>query len=250
MNLLDAFDIKRKGHELISLVGAGGKTTTMFTLAQALKSLHKRILVTTTTNIFYPEKKECDAVIVNDEPDPGLFQAVSAGTITVLGSGIVNGGKLAGVSKAFIDKLHKENLFDCILVECDGAKHRPIKAAAHYEPVVPASTTKTIGVIGLDAVGKPIDEKYVHRPELFCAAVKRCMGEMIDPETVINLIVSPQGLFKGVPAGCAKYALLNKADNTQQKEDAGAILTGLLKRETIPVDCCIIGSLAKGRIYP
>lgn len=250
MNIATAFDINLSLPELVCFVGAGGKTTTMFALAQALKSLHKRILVTTTTNIFYPEKHECDAVIVNDEPDPGIFHVVTDGTITVLGSGIVNRGKLAGVSKAFIDKLHKENLFDCILVECDGSKNRPIKAAAHYEPVVPASTTKTIGVIGLDAVGKPIDEEYVHRPELFCAAVNRCMGEMIDPETVVNLIVSPQGLFKGVPAGCAKYVLLNKADNAQLKENAGAILTGLLKRDAVPVDCCIIGSLAKGRIYP
>jgi probable selenium-dependent hydroxylase accessory protein YqeC len=162
----------------------------------------------------------------------------------------VNGEKLAGVSKAFIHKLHQQKLFDCILVECDGSKHKPIKAAAHYEPVVPANTTKTIGVIGLDAMGKPIAEEYVHRPEQFCAVVNRCMGEMIDPEAVVNLIVSPQGLFKGVPEGCAKYVLLNKADNAQLKENAGAILTGLLKRDAVPVDCCIIGSLAKGRIYP
>ena len=124
MNIATAFDINLSLPELVCFIGAGGKTTTMFALAQALKSLHKRILVTTTTNIFYPEKHECDAVIVNDEPDPGLFQAVSAGTITVLGSGIVNGGKLAGVSKAFIDKLHQKNLFECILVECDGSARR------------------------------------------------------------------------------------------------------------------------------
>jgi probable selenium-dependent hydroxylase accessory protein YqeC len=250
VNIVTAFEINLNLPELVCFIGAGGKTTTMFALAQALKSLHKRILVTTTTNIFCPEKHECDAVIVNDEPDPENFHTVTDGTITALGSGIVNGGKLAGVSKAFIDKLHQKNLFECILVECDGSKNRPIKAAAHYEPVVPANTTKTIGVIGLDAVGKPIAEQYVHRPELFCAVVNRCMGEIIDSEAVVNLIVSPQGLFKGVPAGCAKYVLLNKADNAQLKENAGAILTGLLKRDAVPVDCCIIGSLAKGRIYP
>jgi probable selenium-dependent hydroxylase accessory protein YqeC len=250
VNIITAFEINLTLPELVCFIGAGGKTTTMFALAQALKSLHKRILVTTTTNIIYPEKHECDAVIVNDEPDPGLFQAVSAGTVTVLGHAIVNGEKLAGVNKAFIHKLHQQKLFDCILVECDGSKRKPIKAAAYYEPVVPANTTKTIGVIGLDAMGKPIAEEYVHRPEQFCAVVNRCMGEMIDPEAVVNLIVSPQGLFKGVPEGCAKYVLLNKADNAQLKENAGAILTGLLKRDAIPVDCCIIGSLAKGRIYP
>ena len=250
MNIATAFDINLSMPELVCFVGAGGKTTTMFALAQALKSLHKRILVTTTTNIFYPEKHECDAVIVNDEQQPGMFHAVSDGTVTVLGSDIVNGGKLAGVSKGFIDKLHKEKLFDCILVECDGSKRRPIKAPAHYEPVVPASTTKTIGVIGLDAVGKPIAEEYVHRPELFCETVNRCMGDMIDTEAVVNLIVSPQGLFKGVPEGCTKHVLLNKADNGQRKAHAGTVLLSLLKKETIPFTCCVIGALGQGKVYP
>jgi len=250
VNIATAFDIDLSLPELVCFVGAGGKTTTMFALAQALKSLNKRILVTTTTNIFYPEKHECDAVIVNDEPDSEIFHSVTNGTITVLGSDIVNGGKLTGVNKTVIDKLHQEKLFDCILVECDGSRRRPIKAPAHYEPTVPDKATRTIGVIGLDAVGKPIAEEYVHRPELFCAVVNRCRGEIIDAEAVVKLIVSPQGLFKGVTEGCAKYVLLNKADNAQLKENAGAILTGLLKRDAVPVVCCIIGSLAKGRIYP
>ena len=249
MNIITAFDINLNLPELVCFVGAGGKTTTMFALAQALKSLHKRILVTTTTNIFYPEQHECDAVIVNDNPDPGMFRSVTKGSVTVLGSDIINERKLAGVNTLFIEKLYQEKLFDCILVECDGSKRKPIKAPAHYEPVVPASTTKTIGVIGLDAVGKPITEEYVHRPELFCSVVKRCMGELIDTEAVVNLIVSPQGLFKGAPEGCAKYVLLNKADNAQSQVNAGAILTGLLKRDAIPVNCCIIGSLSSGKVY-
>jgi probable selenium-dependent hydroxylase accessory protein YqeC len=250
VNIATAFDINLSLPELVCFVGAGGKTTTMFALAQALKSLHKRILVTTTTNIFYPEKHECDAVIVTDEPDLSIFPAVDKGTVTVLGSDIVNERKLAGVNQTFIDRLHQEKLFDYILVECDGSKRKPIKAPAHYEPVLPSNTTRTIGVIGLDAVGKPIDEEYVHRPELFCAIVNRRSGEMIDTEAVVNLIVSPQGLFKGVPVGCTKYVLLNKADNAASKEHAGAILTGLLKRDDIPFNCCIIGALAKGKIYP
>ena len=250
MNIVTAFEINLNLPELVCFIGAGGKTTTMFALAQALKSLNKRILITTTTNIFYPAKHESDAVIINDKADPGMFCSVTKGSVTVLGSDIINERKLAGVNTLFIEKLYQEKLFDCILVECDGSKRKPIKAPAHYEPVVPASTTKTIGVIGLDAVGKPITEEYVHRPELFCVVANRRMGELIDTEAVVNLMVSPQGLFKGVPEGCAKYVLLNKADNAQSQVNAGAILTGLLKRDAIPVNCCIIGSLSSGKVYP
>ena len=37
---------------LISLVGAGGKTTTMYTLASELAAQGKRVVTTTTTNIY------------------------------------------------------------------------------------------------------------------------------------------------------------------------------------------------------
>jgi probable selenium-dependent hydroxylase accessory protein YqeC len=249
MDLLDAFAIPRNRHELISLVGAGGKTTTMFALAQALKSLHKRVLVTTTTNIFYPEEDECDAVIVHGEPEAGMFRAISGGSVTVLGGKVVNERKLAGVDKEFIEKLHQEELFDSILVECDGSKRKPIKAAAHYEPVVPDNTTRTIGVIGLDAVGQPIDEEHVHRAEIFADVVGRRLGELLDAPAVVELIVSPQGLFKGVPESSPRYVLLNKADNGKRRDCAAAIAAGLQQKTGARLERCVTGALAAGAIY-
>ncbi len=247
-NLLDAFDIQQNGHELISLVGAGGKTTTMFALAQALKSLHKRVLVTTTTNIFYPGKDECDGVIVNEAPAADLFHALPGGTVTVLGGTVVNKRKLAGVDKGYVEKLHREGLFDCILVECDGSKRKPIKAAAHYEPVVPDNTTKTIGVIGLDAVGQPIDEAHVHRANIFSRVVGRSLGELLDAQAVVELIASPQGLFKGVPETSPRYVLLNKADTGERRDCAEAITEGLLQKRGAKLERCVTGVLTTGTI--
>jgi len=248
-NLLDAFGIRHNGHELISLVGGGGKTTAMFALAQALKSLQKRVLVTTTTNIFYPEKDECDAVIVNEAPDAEMLHGVSGGTVTVLGGKVVNERKLAGVDKGFIEKLHQRGLFDHILVECDGSKRKPIKAAAHYEPIVPENTTRTIGVIGLDAVGQPIDEDHVHRAEIFCAVVGRRLGELLDTQAVVELIASPQGLFKGVPETSPRYVLLNKADTSERRDCAAAIMAGLQHKAGVRLERCVTASMAAGAIY-
>lgn len=250
MNIVDAFDVCLNEQELICLVGAGGKTTTMFALAQALKSLNKRVLVTTTTNIFYPGDKECDTIIVKDTADIGIFHAIPEGTITVFGSGVVNEAKLAGVDKGFVEQLYQQKIFDYILVECDGSKQKPIKAPAHYEPIVPDNVTRAIGVIGLDAVGNPINEEYVHRLELFCNVVKRLPGEILDEEAVVNLIVSPQGLFKGVPDGCKKYVVLNKAENAQRRTYARNILIRLLKQDYVPVTMCVIAAMARNRIYP
>jgi len=250
MNIVDAFDIEPAQHELVCLVGAGGKTTTMFALAQELKTRGKSVLVTTTTNIFYPSAGECDDVIIDGSHDSALFQRAEPGRIIGFGSDIIKERKLAGVDRSFIEKLHREKLFDCILVECDGAKHKPIKAPAAYEPVVPATATRAIGVIGLDAVGSPIEDACVHRLEQFCEVVQRRPGEMIDEQAVVDLIVSSQGLFKGVPDGCKKYVLLNKAEDARRKASAGNILISLLKQGTIPVTKCVIAAMARNRIYP
>jgi probable selenium-dependent hydroxylase accessory protein YqeC len=250
MNIVDAFDIDLSQHELICLVGAGGKTTTMFALARELKSRGKSVLVTTTTNIFYPSASECDEVIIDGSADTNILKHAQPGRIIGLGRDMVNEQKLSGIDRACIAKLHEKKRFDCILVECDGARHKPIKAPAAYEPVVPATATRAIGVIGLDAIGNPIEDAYVHRLEQFCDVVQRRPGEMIDAEAVVELIVSAQGLFKGVPDGCKKYVVLNKAENAQRKAYAGSILTALLKRDTIPVTKCVIAAMARNRIYP
>jgi probable selenium-dependent hydroxylase accessory protein YqeC len=250
MNIVDAFDVDPSQHELICLVGAGGKTTTMFALAQELKSRGKSVLVTTTTNIFYPSTGECDEVITDASADTSILKHAQPGRIIGFGREIVNERKLSGIDRECIAKLHEGKRFDCILVECDGARHKPIKAPAEYEPVVPDNVTRAIGVIGLDAVGNPVTDEYVHRLEQFCAVVQRRPGEMIDVEAVVELMVSAQGLFKGVPDGCKKYVVLNKAENAQRKAYAGSILTALLKRDTIPVTKCVIAAMARNRIYP
>src|SRR5581483_11467192 len=50
MKLTQAFGIRAK--EVVALVGGGGKTTTMFRLADELVTQGKRVVVTTTTRIF------------------------------------------------------------------------------------------------------------------------------------------------------------------------------------------------------
>ena len=55
------------GEVLANIVGAGGKTTTMYTLASELAQRGKRVITTTTTNIFFPQKGETDTLIVSPE---------------------------------------------------------------------------------------------------------------------------------------------------------------------------------------
>ena len=54
MLLRDALGVTRG--EMVSLIGAGGKTTTMFRLAKEMRDQSCKVLVTTTTKIVKPTK--------------------------------------------------------------------------------------------------------------------------------------------------------------------------------------------------
>ncbi len=173
--LHEALGIDLHKPAVIAFVGGGGKTTAMFLLAHELKALGKKVLVTTTTNIGVPEPGQCDIAMLEGCTDLGELAALPAGTIVCLGSGLVHGEicKVKSVEPAFIDELYASGWFDCILVEADGAKRKPIKAPAGYEPVIPKSTTLVIGVIGLDSLGKEVSEENIHRSGLFCSLYRQ-----------------------------------------------------------------------------
>jgi probable selenium-dependent hydroxylase accessory protein YqeC len=249
MTLYEALNMDLKFSELISLVGAGGKTSTMFRLAQELKALGKKVLVTTTTNIALSETAKADHLFVDGLRDICFLPRVEPGTIVCLGSGVLNDKeKLKGIDREFIDEIYQKHLFDYIVVEADGSKRRPIKAPAHYEPVIPGETTRVIGVIGLDALGKTITEEFVHRPNLFCSITGKKMGATIDRKCIIDLILSEDGLFKDAPQGCKRYVLLNKADHADREKEARITVHELIERQP-PVNGLIIAATDNGYVY-
>jgi len=249
MTLYEALNIDLNIPELISVVGAGGKTSTMFRLAKELKAFGKKVLVTTTTNIAFSETSQADHLILDGLKDIFSLSKVEAGTIACLGSGVLNDkGKLKGIARGFVDEIYQKHLFDYVLVEADGSRRRPIKAPAHYEPVIPRETTRVIGVIGLDALGKAITEDYVHRPTLFCSITGKKMGDTIDRKCLIHLILSEEGLFRGAPQGCRRYVVFNKADRTDREQGAKIAIQELLQLGA-PIHGFIIATTNKKCIY-
>lgn len=111
--LTKVFDIK-KG-DIITITGAGGKTSLMFSLARELSTLG-RVLVTTTTKIFTPKIDEYEELILPNHKTKGL-----AKNIFIYGEKIEN-NKLHSLSYDKIFDLKKD--FDYILIEGDGAKEK------------------------------------------------------------------------------------------------------------------------------
>ena len=47
---------------------------------------------------------------------------------------------------------------EVVLIEADGAKHLPCKVPIEKEPVIIPECTDVIAVVGMDALGKPLEE--------------------------------------------------------------------------------------------
>ena len=247
MKLFEALDIDFTRNELICFVGAGGKTTSLFRLAGELKGCNKRVLVTTTTAIYCPDEKDCDEVITGDPYRSLTGRQRSGPSIIALGSEITPDSKLLGVERSAITGFHREKRFDYILVEADGSRQRSIKAPADHEPVIPQGTTKTVGVIGLDALGKQIDATSVHRPELLCRYTDQVMGSVIDEALVAVLIRAPQGLFKSVPEGSHRYVVFNKVESEDRQHSARSIICSI-KGDLPDIAGFIVASMRAGKI--
>lgn len=200
--IYENLELNIKKGEIVSIVGGGGKTTTLFLLAEELKKLNKKVLVTTTTAIYNPEK-DYDYYYLKEIPNEF---APDYGTITIYGEKTKNGkliGELYGLGEIIGRKV-----FDFILIEADGSKGKPIKAPANHEPVIIKSTTKTIGIVGLDSLGERIIN-IAHRPEIFGEIIKKNPCGIIHEEDIVKLALHKEGLFKDAVGD--KVLLLNKA---------------------------------------
>jgi probable selenium-dependent hydroxylase accessory protein YqeC len=218
---------------VISLVGAGGKTSLMFRLAQELSAAGKTVLTTTTTRIRMPEETQSRCVILADTAETILERAVPKLNehrhITTAAGLSADSGKLVGLTPETVDRLWASQVFDWIIVEADGAAGRPLKAPAEHEPVIPSCSGWLVGVVGLRALGTPLTDQWVFRSEMFSRITGLLSGAAVTEESIAAAFVHAQGVLKGAPGECRCLAFLNQAD-APGANAAGLRIAGLLKR--------------------
>jgi probable selenium-dependent hydroxylase accessory protein YqeC len=216
---------------VVSLVGAGGKTTLMFRLAGELAQNGERVLTTTTTKILWPTEGQSAHVVVSADVRDVIKKAekclATHSHVTAGRGNLVPEEKLTGFDPSEIEQIREAGLFRWILVEADGAAGRPLKAPADYEPVVPTCSSLVVGVVGLDGVGQPLDERHVFRHDLFSRISGLPVGSPVTEESIACVIEHPEGLFKGCPAEAGRLVLLNKAEDSRTRE-AGQRIVSLL----------------------
>ncbi|SDG76345.1 selenium cofactor biosynthesis protein YqeC [Propionivibrio dicarboxylicus] len=206
--------------KVIALVGGGGKTTAMFALAEEFSADGHDVLMTTTTHIADPRDepdRSFDHLWLDPAAvaDPAQIPKTAAGRgrrCVLAGSDAADAGKLKGIDPEQLTTLR--HVWPFILVEADGAKRKPIKAPAAYEPVLPPTADLVLGLIGLDALGRACGTDTVHRPEHFSQITGCPPGTPIGLDHLARLATAPDGLFKQVPPATPRVLVLNKADRS------------------------------------
>lgn len=154
------------GRGITSIIGSGGKSSLLDLLAAELRG-RGRVILCTTTHILPP-------------PNMRTLQRASARDAerALAEDGAVCLGELAPDGRLHPPLLpvpELARLADYVIVEADGSKRLPLKAHAPHEPVIPPGTARTVCVLGLTGLGRPILEA-AHRPELY-ARLADCRPE-------------------------------------------------------------------------
>jgi len=133
-------------------------------------------------------------------------------------------------------------------VEADGAAGRPIKAPASHEPVIPSSTTDLIGLVGIEAIGLPLQEENVFRSHIFTQLTGVKLGEKIGIETLTALICHPEGLFKNAPKDCRCHLFINKVENSKTQKVAEELAFQVLKTCPQRISDIIMGAAGQKEV--
>ena len=230
MQLWEALEI-RKG-DVVALVGAGGKTSALFTLEQELVRQGRKVVVTTTTHIWIPQLREWEGILIEGEL-LSLKEALRLALLksdTMVAARAKEHGKLVGIDAQWVPAISKIEGVDYILVEADGAAGRAFKAPLSYEPVIPPNSTLVVPIVGIDAVGKPLTSEWVHRPERVAQLTGLSLGATVTPEAIAQVMLHHEGNIKGTPPGARIVPLINKVDGNSQLSLAREVACLLLER--------------------
>ena len=207
--------------DVVAFVGAGGKSSAILQVTHELKEIGTPTLVAPTTKMFVSEAEEVGPILTSgdrEELRSKAAQILATEGAGVVGSAILSKKRVGGVEAAWIPTLAPDS--GVTLVEADGARRRPIKGTAAHEPLLPEGATLVVAVGGIRALGEPVDEEHVHRPEIFSELTGIGPGHTIDVKAFARALLA--GL-RNVPEGVRQAALLTHVEPGRSMSDASIV---------------------------
>ncbi len=221
-------------NDIITVVGAGGKTSLITYLTKQFSSEYK-VLLTTTTKIYLPKSSDYDNKIMLTKKSDTFI--INKG-ITLCGRYLNDENKVVGLTFDELDKLVSE--FDISFIEGDGSKKKKLKGWKDNEPLVYKKTTKTIGVLDITSYDMYINDKNIHRLDKFLN-ICGVYNNKITLENLKNIVLNEQGLFKNSRG--QKILFINKVENVYREKLAKDLIK-LIRKENDTIDI-LYGSLIR-----
>lgn len=202
---------------LISVVGGGGKTSVLRTLANEYLAEGLKVAVTTTTKMKHPRPRSLLAWQSAD-----IRQKLAADGFVVVGRPF-DERKIGMADMAVVEQTLKSA--DVVINEADGAKMKPLKAPINSEPVLPVQTDIVVIVVGLDCIGRKLKDVCFRTEEVMKILKTDNEDKRITPRDVTKII--EKGYLEKTPFPCV--VLLNKADGDPVRLKAAERIAFYLK---------------------
>lgn len=222
--ILEALHLLEDIPRVVSVVGAGGKTTVIRRLQGECLQEHIGHVVTTTTHMQY---ERTESFLSEGALERVMELAGRLGTVW-LGKP-VSEEKMKGPSVELLREIYERGLW--LLVEADGARRLPVKAPEEHEPVIVPFSTDVICVYGMDAVGCPIGEVCC-RVDRVTDILGKTPTNFLEAVDIARLAASDAGGRKAVTENMRYAVILNKADTTERLKEAAKI-AGILRRKGV-----------------
>jgi len=224
MDLLEALSADAP---LVCVVGAGGKKTTLYALANRLD----RAVVTATVRIPIFDDHVA-AVRVTRDPVGTLRGA------TDWPLGLVpereRDDRYLGYDRETVTAIRATPGHGPVLVKADGARTRLLKAPDEREPQIPATADTVISVASARVVGKSLTGDHVHRPERVADITGLDIGDSIRAADVGAVLASRQGGRKRVPPSATVVPLINMVDDDELAETGRQIAEAIHDHADVP----------------
>ncbi|MGH6915925.1 MAG: selenium cofactor biosynthesis protein YqeC [Geminicoccales bacterium] len=192
--LLDVLAARRG---MVCAVGAGGKKSTLYRLAEAhLATGSPRIGITATVLFAARSGSLIGTPLVGQDLARQLPQALAERRLVAYAESWAKPGRLGGVAPERVAALHEGCRFTATLIKADGARMRLIKAPAGDEPVLPPGSATVLPLVSARALGRPLDDATAHRAVRVARVTGAAPGEALAPIHLARLLTSEAGALQ------------------------------------------------------
>jgi molybdenum cofactor cytidylyltransferase len=227
MKLRQAFNIVPG--DVVSFIGAGGKTSTLVALGHELAEAGWRVLATTTAHLDSDQMALMPAVVSIGRGARAISTALGDRRFVFVRDDRSSRGN-AALSPSTVSWLLDSVDADVLLIEADGAQGLPFKAPLAHEPMIPPETTLAIPIVSLSVLGKPLNEAHVYNSKAMIERYGFYQDSPVKSPWVAQVLRDEELGLRGVPSKARVMVWLNGSPPTGYFRARARLIARLILR--------------------